>query len=177
MYINNGVHKVMISTNFCLCSSTVPPVLHQCAEDEVTCLKTHNHHITHHKCYTVLPSWDRWTEMEWVTKGATTVHLMSAGEVMYDMSEQMIIILMDLWHTQLRARKADAADAVTQDGVELATLSLVQRHWIYWLMEEHHRVCECYRRVCIRLCLCVRWAVKYYFKVFSHVLVYRYLLF
>lgn len=51
---------------------------------------------------------------------------MSAGEVMYDMSEQMIIILMDMRHTQLQARKADAADA--QEGVELATLSFVQKH-------------------------------------------------
>lgn len=100
---------------------------------------------------------------------------MSAGEVMYDMSEQMIIILMDLRHTQLQARKADAADA--QEGVELATLSFVQKHWKYRPMEVHHWVWDCYRRVCIRLCLCVWWAVKYYFKVFSRVLVYRYLLF
>lgn len=38
--------------------------------------------------------------MEWVTKGATTVHLMSAGDVMYEMSEQMIIMMMDLQRTQ-----------------------------------------------------------------------------
>lgn len=51
---------------------------------------------------------------------------MSAGEVMYDTSEQMIIILMDVRHTQLQACKADAADA--QEGVELATLSSVRKH-------------------------------------------------
>lgn len=38
--------------------------------------------------------------MECVTKGATTVHLMSAGDVMYEMSEQMIIIMMDLWRAR-----------------------------------------------------------------------------
>lgn len=57
-------------------------------------------HASHHKCCTAPLSRDRWTEMGWMTKGATTVYLMSAGDVMYEMSEQMIIIMMDWRHAQ-----------------------------------------------------------------------------
>lgn len=53
-----------------------------------------------HHIISVVLSRDRWTEMGWMTKGATTVYLMSAGDVMYEMSEQMIIIMMDWRHAQ-----------------------------------------------------------------------------
>ncbi len=80
--------------------------------------------------------------MEWVTKVATTVHLMSVEEVMYEMPEQMIIIMMDLC-TQ---NHSDAADTVWHTRVKLATPRFAQKHW-----EEN----ETYCRVCMQLRVCV----------------------
>lgn len=47
-----------------------------------------------------------------MTKGATTVHLMSAGDVMYEMSEQMIIIMMDPWRAESSRLITDKPDTI-----------------------------------------------------------------
>lgn len=69
--------------------------------------------------------------MEWVTEGVTTVHLMSAGDLMYEMSEQMIIIMMDLQRFQA---------ATWQAGVKLATLCFTEKLNTVevWVMEMYN---------------------------------------
>lgn len=72
----------------------------------------------------VAPYQHWWTEMnEWLK--ASTVHLMSAGDVMYEMSENMIITMMDLScapSSRLRA------DEVWRAVVEPSTLDFTAQH-------------------------------------------------
>ena len=86
-------------------------------------------------------------------------------------------------HSELTAHnwQANTANAVWQAGVKLATLSTENTAWWQYTADcvrvllqgafAALRVC-----VCVCVCVCVRWTVKYDFKVFSHVLVCRYLL-
>lgn len=60
---------------------------------------------------------------------------MSAGDVMYEVSEQMIIIMMDLRCAQSSRLKTDRLTATTlfdKPGVKLATRSFAEENTVWW---------------------------------------------
>lgn len=70
---------------------------------------------------------------------------MSAGDLMYEMSEQMIIIMMNLQLSQA---------ATWQAGVKLATLCFTKKLNSVHDGNVNQRLWECYHRVYKQLCLC-----------------------